>query len=142
MAYLPLMERMYSKKYHSITDTQVKTAQVARTNTRAIQNSTCMYVCRVHTVFWRHIRDCIRFRFRFRDIGFSWGCIICCVFYFLLAPNFANAAYFWLVSVQLELLAIYCCIAEIKFLSIKFLGIADFVFDSIILKVGYPGRCV
>ena len=50
--------------------------------------------------------------------------------------------YFWLVSVPLDLVAMDCCIAEIKFLFIKFLGIADFVFYSIILKVGYPGRCV
>ena len=46
------------KEYHSITDTQVETAQKARTNTRAIQNATCMYKC-IKSSIKGDIRDTI-----------------------------------------------------------------------------------
>ena len=46
------------------------------------------------------------------------------------------------MGVPLDLVAMDCCITEVKFLSIKILGVADLIFDSVILKVSYPGWCV
>ena len=46
------------KDYHSITDTQVEAAQVARIDTRAIQNAACMYKC-IKSSIKGDIRDTI-----------------------------------------------------------------------------------